>query len=588
MAASKPCACRTVNEFRTVTIHVTATNFTTSTLTVDNTATQTAVISQTITSSVLFTTTTTQTTHSFVQVLTTATSESTTESTDILTSTNIHTTVESGVTTITSFNSTEIINTNVVPLTYTSAGTVVKRQNPDFTVPSYAKASCTDIAAYSSACTCIGVTLGGTTYIHLPSNYSTVRSFLRTTTVTDTLVNTITETFTNDVNVTETATDAITETISSGTTVSAVTAIPTTVTDTISITITTTTVTTVISTLESTTDITSLSTVTENDVTTVTTAGTQYTEFAIQVTDDEANGAFKGQYMYSFEDSTQNDDLQVAFTSDFSQAGKYGSDAAQNVTAPDTASGVGLYTVPFVVYNDNSSTSVLQTSTTSSLDQVGCWYDSNYIFRCEGAGRKFMGVNNSTNNLNLYSDVGNIFSQGSTGPLVLKVVPFPSASTTAPPAAATSIIIKNTAAYNDSDYTWENNFFGTTLEGEFAGTPGTFNRIIMTATQASAKVFLADPATGNIFDQNNVPFTFINNGTNNAAVYSMFPTGSVNTILGCLLNTVGLVVTCAEGTFDVTTVMATGNNDTGEVRTWNDADASLNIAWTMNLMAVLV
>ncbi|KAK6538274.1 hypothetical protein TWF694_011153 [Orbilia ellipsospora] len=570
----------TINEFRTITVHATATNFTTSTLTIDNTATQTAVVNQTVTSSVLFTTTTTRTTYSIIGVLTTATSESTAKSTDVLTSTNIHTTVESDTTTVTSFNSTEIINTNIVPLTYTSSGgTVVKRQNPTFSIPSYAQASCTNLSAYSSACTCIGVTLGGTTYSWLPS---TVRSFYKTTTVTSTLVNTITETFTNDVNVTKTATDAFTETISSGTTVLAVTAIPTTSTATVSITITTTVETTIVTTLDSTTDITSLSTVTEDDVTTVTTAGTQYTEFAIQATDDEANGPYKGQYMYSFEDPTQNNDQQVAFTSDFSQAGKYGSNAARNVTAPDTGSGEGLYTVPFVVYDGNSTnTNVLQTSNSSSLGQIGCWYDSAYIFRCEGTGRKFMGVNNSTNNLNLYSDVGNIYTQNSTGPLVLKVVPVPTASTTAPPAAATSLLIKNVATYSDSDYIWGNNFFGTTLEGGF-------NRVIMTPNQASAKIFLADPATGNLFDQNNVPFSFINNGSNNSPVYSNYPSGIVNMIIGCTLDPAGVIVRCIEGAFDLTTVAAAGNSDAGEVRTWDDPDASLNIAWSMDLVAVLV
>ncbi|KAK6527390.1 hypothetical protein TWF281_010570 [Arthrobotrys megalospora] len=68
---------------------------------------------------------------------------------------------------------TETISPTTVAATSTS-GTVPAGSVTATAIPAYAAAACSNAAAYSSACKCIGITAGGTTYIHLESTTTTI------------------------------------------------------------------------------------------------------------------------------------------------------------------------------------------------------------------------------------------------------------------------------------------------------------------------------------------------------------------------------------------------------------------------------
>ncbi|KAK6533781.1 hypothetical protein TWF694_002711 [Orbilia ellipsospora] len=546
------------------------------------------------------------------------------------------TTVTDPQTTIlTTFSTLVTTSPTAIDLASASVQQVNKHKRQDANIPKYAAGVCPDESAYISGCNCLGVSTGSTLYYYIPTilinyiltNTVTFTQFVSqftttiltadagtvifTTTInsniifTSTYIQTITPTSKKTISTTLTLIDDSTRISSAESLVTKTFTQTTTRISTILANTTKTSMITFISTVVSTVGVTETDTqdltmtATSTSVTTVTVNATTtttiipiYTQFAIQVTNDTANGAFKGQYMYFYDDLAQGNASQVAFTSNYSLASYYASDGNGNVTAQNTDVGPGVYGVPFAVYNTSATNNGLyEMPLNAELEQVGCWIDSGLIFRCEGAGRKFMGVDNSTSRFNIYSDVANIFTGGATGPLVLKAVSFPTAAPgPIPPAAAKQLIIQNTAVYGDGVYRWQDNYLTTILEGVSPGTAGPYRRLIMDANQTNAKVFLADPATGNIFDTTNDPFLYNYYGTNTGSnLYTLFKENSINTILGCTVNYSSLAVTCFEAGFQYTGVYTVNQGaNTGEVGIFSNVAATSNVAYIMSLMAIFL
>ncbi|KAK6542936.1 hypothetical protein TWF694_006874 [Orbilia ellipsospora] len=646
---------------------------------VTNTATENSI--STTTSTVLYTVTESQTTTNTVTVEASITNTITEETTLTITSSTTETSQTTGTqtsfitdlasTTLTSAISTQIINSttsSIVPIASVHAAAIedfklAKRQETLTSVPAYASSACANLAAYSSGCTCIGVTLGGTTYVHVKS-ISLTFVVTKHVNVTQTQVSLTTETITNDVNPTITVTENTTTTSTLTTYEFLATSAPTTVTATIStITLTTentiTLSSTIISFLLSTQTVTTVSTTTVRSTTTVVSGSTEisssgalvtetatqfstvtttvtedttetatmsftttlissvtlkltdtttlesttistiiqnttvtstnlipeYTEFALQATNDDANGIFKGQWLKFFKDPTVGNAAQVLFTPDMTLALHYASYPDGNVTGPNTDTGPGLYDIPFAVRT--GYTNLYELPISSSFQQVGCWVDSAYIFRCEGSGAKFMGATNSTGYINLYGDVGNIYTSSGTGPLVISAVPYPTASATTPPPAARSLVIQNIADHGTvASYIWQNNYFSTFYEDANAqGNPGTLPRVKMNPNKANARIFYADPATGNLLLEPNQPFVF-NSGGTIGPVYTQFPVAATDTILGCTVHA-DLSITCQEGAFQYMCVHhLNGSANAGEVSIFKNPSDTTNVAWSLQLVAV--
>ncbi|KAF3903536.1 hypothetical protein AA313_de0201340 [Arthrobotrys entomopaga] len=414
---------------------------------------------------------------------------------------------------------------------------------------------------------------------------------MTTQTVTTTLTVTLRSTKTVVSESTEIASSGaqVTETATQFTTVTTTVSEDTTKTTTISFTTTSTSSVTLELTDTTTLETTTTTTIVQNATVTSTNLIPEYTEFALQATNDEANGIFKGQWLKFYKDPAVNNAAQVLFTSDMTLALHYASYPDGNVTGPNTDVGPGLYDVPFAIRT--GSTNLYELPIFAGFERVGCWVDSAYIFRCEGSGAKFMGATNSTGYINLFSDVGNIYTQSATGPLVISAVPYPTASATTPPPAARSLVIQNIADHGVvSSYIYQNYFFSTFYEdGNAQGAPGTLPRIKMDASQANARIFYADPATGNIFLEPNQPLSFRNDGTSTSGpVYTQFPgPGTVaNTILGCTVHP-DLSITCQEGAFQYIGVHhKVGTAYDGEVTIFTNTNDMTNIAWLMQLVAV--
>ncbi|KAF3313908.1 hypothetical protein TWF173_005502 [Orbilia oligospora] len=114
---------------------------------------------------------------SFVWTVSTVSSERTVV-TETFTATSTNTVVETAWTTIT-------VGTTSAPL--------MKRQGGVATIPAYASA-CAQSSDYASACRCVGIAEGGTSYFHLPG--------------VETITVTVTESTTQDLSVTTTATES--------------------------------------------------------------------------------------------------------------------------------------------------------------------------------------------------------------------------------------------------------------------------------------------------------------------------------------------------------------------------------------------
>ncbi|KAK6342176.1 hypothetical protein TWF730_001655 [Orbilia blumenaviensis] len=91
-----------------------------------------------------------------------------------------------------------VVDTRWTTITTTASFPLQKRQASGITVPTYATAACPQPSDFSSACKCVGISAGGTSYHHVLS--------------TDTVTVTSTITVTEDVSTTTTATVAATAT----------------------------------------------------------------------------------------------------------------------------------------------------------------------------------------------------------------------------------------------------------------------------------------------------------------------------------------------------------------------------------------
>ncbi|KAK6530387.1 hypothetical protein TWF694_003742 [Orbilia ellipsospora] len=498
-----------------------------------STKTTTSTLIITITQSVTNTNTITSVFNTTETVTEQLTSRFTTEvtATSQISETNTISSTDSFSTTITSTVSTQTTTISIIPLASVSGDYLKKRA--ETALPAYAS-PCSDQSAYSSACTCIGVSPSGINYIRVPS--TTVTSLVTThITVTKTQVAFV-ENVTTTVNLstgvaataTQTVTATVTTTASTTTTTlvkevtqvtgSAMLIIETatqlrTITNTFTtdytttvVSSTTTTTTSSIS-LETTNTITletsQTTTIIQSATSTITTISPYYTGFAIQATNDIANGAYKGQFMYFFNDAGDGNNAHVAFTDNVSLAALYASDSSGNVTGVDNSTNPNVYTLPFSVYGAGDDNAQLYQTAAfdANMGRAGCYIDSNLIFQCQGLGRKYISIYDATGDVKLYSTISEIYAGNSTGPLVLKAVPLPSpgSTPTTPAAAAKSLIIRNDNNVADSPGDpWIGYFLSIVLEGTGAGTVGNNPRIRMNNNQTQAQAFLADPATGNL------------------------------------------------------------------------------------------
>ncbi|EPS42314.1 hypothetical protein H072_3692 [Dactylellina haptotyla CBS 200.50] len=261
-------------------------------------------------------------------------------------------------------------------------------------------------------------------------------------------------------------------------------------------------------------------TVTESITATTSAVVTQITEFALQLTGDAVNAQFKGNFLYSFLDSVTGSQ-QVGSTADFAQAAKFYADANGNVT--------GLDGVPFAVAAGNNSSNIYQ--------------------QIPGSGSIYLAIHNSTAQAKLFSSVTNIYTAGCVGPIILKSVPYPTGATTAPAAAAKRVILQEDPS---SGNVYSGQYLGLISEsvgGSHTGT--TLKRLLLSANQAAAIVFFADPINGNLFSLTNEPFIFDNSASSN--FWLDFPEPGVDysttdVICPCILGS-DLQVTCRSGDY---------------------------------------
>ncbi|KAK6542090.1 hypothetical protein TWF694_007859 [Orbilia ellipsospora] len=693
----------------TVTIRTSLTNTAVENLTTTIISIVTEFATQTNTNTVTAQVSTTNTiTEQFTTTLTSSTSVTASTATKTSIETQSVTLTASQFTTITSlFTQTTVVTSSTTGTLSAVSGVAAKKRvkRQETAVPAYASA-CPNQSAYESACTCMGVTTGGTKFFHIPSIFQT---FVVNTTLTVTQMYTqhieqiihknIKETKTKDIMVTDTittvisafatqlATDIVTIDVDTTTTVTKATTVTenigatvttvytltfevidllqdstvvttvtqttasetsrTTVTelttqmitttstvnlsttttvlatstinsDTISTEIATQTVTSTITistdvTLSTTqsfsTTVTSSLTVTETDtqevtdtvttsqstiiVVNATTTSTSivplFTDFAIQLTSDVANGPYAGMYMYYYITTAEGDGWHIAWTSNATKAIKYQADMNGNVTGPSAA---GAYNILFSVLTEDSPPGVHQFNqvygifTHGGWGPIDCWIDSAYIFQCQNGAAIYLNYDNATSNTRIGNDVRTLYNLGSTGPLVMQAVPYPpsAATPTIPPPAAKSVILQNVAQNSDPNYTYYENYIYSIQEGYYFTEPGPYPRHKFTANRTEAKVFLADPATGNLHDLQNRPFLFNNNDTG-SSMYSLFPISTTNTIVGCTLQE-DLSVTCVEGGYQYLGVYNQGAA-LGYFGIWNQA-ALAGKGWAVSLKAILL
>ncbi|KAF3934796.1 hypothetical protein ABW20_dc0109595 [Dactylellina cionopaga] len=301
-----------------------------------------------------------------------------------------------------------------------------KRQSARLALPSYASSICA-YSGYPSACICLGITRGGTTYIEVPTVTEVVTHLA-------TLTQQLSKTETSLTTVTTTQTD----TVNQEATKSALVIKP------------------------------------------------QFTSFALQTTDDERNGDFKGQWLQVI-----SSDFSIALTAAAAQAAMYLSDFNGNVTSSTGAK--------FAVDPSATGAQMYQRATQGTEVQAGCWVDANLFFQCRTANKQFFGADNSTKGLEFHTYQGAIYPNGNTGPLIIKAVAFPApGATTRPPAAAKAIVIRAKPVAENEPFSGQ--FWST-------GNDGTrFPRVTFVAAQAGAIALLADPVTGSITEAHNIPF----------------------------------------------------------------------------------
>ncbi|KAF3911207.1 hypothetical protein AA313_de0210375 [Arthrobotrys entomopaga] len=437
---------------------------------------------------------------------------------------------------------------------------------------------------------------GGTTYIRIAATTIDSTITLNAST-TETITRLATSTMTIDISTTQTILKDVTTVISSSLTVTEVsTAIATsTVTILASATTTVTQGATVTTTSEvteteidtqSTTQVitvvtSSASTVINDETTTLTSLVSSYTQFAIQATNDDVNGGYKGQYMYSYMNTADNL-VHVAFTSDVTKVSLYASDPNGNVTGPNLETRSG-WEIPFGVLNNQ----IYQLdSNVSGSQSLGCWIESvnsSWIFQCQGADAEYMSFYNSTGNLMLYSDVWDIYPD-STGPAVLQAVPFPTGSAAPAPSALARKF--NIHYFNASSVT---NPYATYWLGSEIESGTGYERLFMVPTQASAKIFVADPATGNIYDAQNQPWAAqAFDMYNGIPLYSLFPPdppAPSTSIIGCTLN--GTRVFCVRDAYQYVGI-GQGAGDRGTMGIWNSLTAMATGAWLFEMEAVML
>ncbi|KAK6544579.1 hypothetical protein TWF694_001267 [Orbilia ellipsospora] len=615
----------TLYVFHTLTVSATVTQDATNTVTIPTTVTKTATtdsivtITSNVTSTVLTTETITPTITTEIDTTATITTEttSTVTSSTSVTNTNIATSeLSQTVTTVQStlesttltLTETETV-TKGIPIqsvTPTNLGAAVKkRQATTISLPTYASGICSDHMAYTSACTCIGITLGGTLYpradvtqipttittnvtvtataTHFATNVVTVEVTTTTTDVEDVtstqnFQTTTTATATQFTTSTVLVTASITETISQGTTT----------TLTLQVTVTDTTTIQITDTLSVST--TSFSMILQTANSTSTSIVSMYTEFALRATNDGINQPFQGQYLYFYQDPNDSDVQYVKFTSDITLAMNYTADSNGNVTGANTEPG-SPYTIPFGTFPLSTNDSKLyEMELQPDMDQVGCWLDSTLLLHCQGVNRTYLAAMNASSEINLFNNVGEIFSNSAVGPLILQAVPFPTADTPAPINVSRNIIIN----YVNSTTQPVQNAFRTQYLGSTTDSSGR-TQLEMVTTEAAAKQFTVDPITGNIFDTVGRPFVFTNTGVQGDYIYSNFPNASDSAtalVLPCRLNvtstTNGTGVHCMTGNYTWTGIYAVGSAKQGFLSEWYSYDSMLNVAWVFYMEALFV
>ncbi|KAK6540291.1 hypothetical protein TWF694_009100 [Orbilia ellipsospora] len=601
----------TINLFSTVTVSATVTESATTTTKTDEhslTDTNTQYSTETATSTLILTITQSQTitntVTSEIRTTETVTAELTTILTSAITETSQisdtqTTTITSLIsTTLTSVTATQSSIITVIPLASVSGAGYLRYKRQETVLPTYASA-CPNQSAYISACTCIGITLGGTIYIQQPSTVITsiVTTYVTVTQTQPVVTNEITLSTTVDT-VTKTIIDEETKVTATGTLLilisTQVTTQTTNITTETTETVTKSFTTTVSSVLTSETtntltlQTTRITTIIEGATTTLTTVIPYYTEFAIQATEDIANGDFKGQYLFSFKALYDNNVTHVALTSDITLAGRYASDPNGNVTGLGAN---GQYGLPFSVYDTSSGNDQLyEMDVGVNMLRVGCWVDSAFIFQCQGAGRKYISGYNSTSEVQLYSIIDDVYTGNSTGPLVLQAVPIPTAGATAttPSAVAKSIIIQVGLAPYATGNPFAGRWWDTILEGATDGSAGTNPRLKSDTVKANAKVFLVDPATGNIASQVNEAFWF-NSGAAYSGLYSGFAdlqSPGNPMAVGCTLHS-NMNITCVNSAYEYLCVYSATTTGYGELRIYDAYEPMIGYCWVYWATGVL-
>ncbi|KAK6529870.1 hypothetical protein TWF281_009026 [Arthrobotrys megalospora] len=308
------------------------------------------------------TTTVTPATSTFTSTVTTTT-RSTSERTEVVTNTRRVSVTEDVVTTETLTTITETTTLpSAVPLESIGVKNLRKRQVTDIrTIPDYAAAACTNSEAYVRACGCIGFKITPT-IIELPTPTTTV-------TITQTRTNIVTSrAFTNtQVTVTGTQTRTVTDTATR------------TLTDT----------------------------------------RAESTQLRLQVTDDDANGVFKGQFFNREADPSSTNQLFVLLNTGgtswiwyANSAGGISSDDGRVFATLAGGNGAHLFSVETVPASMEQATCRLTGDTGDAERLLDCGSGANNLMAADpGNGRIF-----------LFQSEAQIAANSYVGPLAIKAV----------------------------------------------------------------------------------------------------------------------------------------------------------------------
>ncbi|KAK6334348.1 hypothetical protein TWF730_003562 [Orbilia blumenaviensis] len=326
----------------------------------------------------------------------------------------------------------ELITTVIPPLRRR------RRKRQQGVIPAYAS-QCGGSVGYISACTCIGVSAGGTLWTEVP---------LVTATVTETVASTET------VSETETAT------------------------------------TTVVGDFAGATE-------TETLVKTATEKVTRpyYTGFALQLTNDEANGQYKGYFLRAVPDASKNNLKRLTVVANVNAATLYKINGAGNVVTE---------TGDFGFSHDDTTTGpgFWQEATGGRTGWIGhnCNINADRLLNCPSTdeSRIFMAADPTDGNkVRVFAYLENILKESTIGPLIIAAVPQNTASI--PPAFAKNVVIRAADTGNGI------------FNGQYVGVQDQstqpFPRVRFYETIDDATRFTVDPVSGNVLGEGRLVFS---------------------------------------------------------------------------------